>query len=446
MENTSNIKGGALDHNLRCAANLEHIQGSCLSTDELKALAVTYNKAIDSGKTKGEKIKLVHDKEFLISELDNRFKNCKGKHLCWIKQKFIQDTKDFDPNDFFRPYGTDKKNDWLSDLNIDQVMTQVERKNNDYYFIGAVPIDFYEINYRGTGKFDFDDLLVNGRKDKNDMMFEYNLKKFYYKNILVVQEINKFRAKTDQKKKNLGKANFYEFLDFVEDIKNNDKQKLEKLINDFYDQFTNQNYDPEFIKSVKNSYPNFPNDFVNEIMDIKNKKYPIKVLGIVPNLDEHWKGGSHWVAMYANIETGQIYYFDSYGVRPNKRIRNFVKLIAEWKYQKDTGKKININSDEYMKGDNKPKNEVEQKYDIRYSQHRHQFKNSECGVYSMNFIIRLVNGIKFDDIIKQNIPDDTVNKCREIYFHNQDINSENFEIVETGKKLKIRKGKGYVCE
>ena len=23
---------------------------------------------------------------------------------------------------------------------------------------------------------------------------------------------------------------------------------------------------------------------------------------------------------------------------------------------------------------------------------RHQFKNSECGVYSMNFIIRLLNG------------------------------------------------------
>lgn len=87
-----------------------------------------------------------------------------------------------------------------------------------------------------------------------------------------------------------------------------------------------------------------------------------------------------------------------------------------------------------MKGDAKPRNEIETKYDIRYSEIRNQYKNSECGVYSMNFIIRLLHGTKFNNIIEQEVPDDTINKCREIYFHNQDINSENFALEDDGKK------------
>ena len=36
--------------------------------------------------------------------------------------------------------------------------------------------------------------------------------------------------------------------------------------------------------------------------------------------------------------------------------------------------------------------------DIRYNQTRHQYKNSECGVYSVNFILRLLKGDSFDKI------------------------------------------------
>ena len=48
MSKEKKLKGGALSHNMRCAANLEYIEGSCLSIDELKALAVTYNNAVKS--------------------------------------------------------------------------------------------------------------------------------------------------------------------------------------------------------------------------------------------------------------------------------------------------------------------------------------------------------------------------------------------------------------
>ena len=47
---------------------------------------------------------------------------------------------------------------------------------------------------------------------------------------------------------------------------------------------------------------------------------------------------------------------------------------------------------------------------------RFQYKNSECGVYSMYFIISLLNGQKFKDFIKNIIDDDTINKLRYKYY------------------------------
>ena len=428
-------KGSSLNHNLRCAANLEYIEGSCLSTDELKALALIYNNAIKNKKITGDDIKLVHNKEFLLKELDKRFKSCKGEQLCWLKQDFIEATKDFDPDDFFRPDGTDGKRDWLSDLNIQQAMTQMEKKFEDYLFLGAVPIDFYEINYKNIAKINFDELLVNGSKQKNKEMMEYNLNKFYYNNILLIQEIYKINEK----------KSFIHFDTFYMDV-NKKLDNLNKMIVNLEKKFNSQNYPIEFINIINKQYPNLAADFINQINEIKNKKYPIKKIGIVPNLDEHWKGGSHWVSLFINLETGQIYFFDSYGYRPEKRIRSFLKIIAEWKYKKDTGKTLNFDADNYMKGSSKEKNEIEKKYDIRYSEIRNQYKNSECGVYSMNFIIRLLHNANFDNIISNEVPDDTINKCREIYFNNQDINTDKFNLYDDGNKITVKRGKGYICE
>ena len=64
----------------------------------------------------------------------------------------------------------------------------------------------------------------------------------------------------------------------------------------------------------------------------------------------------------------------------------------------------------------------------------------------MNFIIRLLHGTKFDKIISQKVPDDTINECREVYFNNQNITLENYAIEDDGKRIKIKKTAGYICE
>jgi hypothetical protein len=121
-------------------------------------------------------------------------------------------------------------------------------------------------------------------------------------------------------------------------------------------------------------------------------------LGIVFNLDEHYKSGSHWVAGFIDIEKGQIYYSDSYAGRPEQRIRTFLRRAAN--YCKECG----IND-----------------LDVQYNKTRHQKEGSECGVYSINFILRLLKGESFDSITGKRLADRKVNKCRSVYFNNAKI-------------------------
>ena len=56
--------------------------------------------------------------------------------------------------------------------------------------------------------------------------------------------------------------------------------------------------------------------------------------------------------------------------------------------------------------------------DLQYNQIQHQFGNSECGVYSINFILRLVKGELFESITKNITKDDDMNLNRKKYFIN----------------------------
>lgn len=157
-------------------------------------------------------------------------------------------------------------------------------------------------------------------------------------------------------------------------------------------------------------------------------------IGMVINLDEHWKDGSHWVALYSDFTNNQIYYFDSLGKKPLKRTRKFVNKIAKYLYAKKYGQKLPINDViEKIKNINKTggdkiskiistnehlKNLLGGQFDIRYNHIQHQFENSECGVYSMNFIIRLVDGESFDNVINNITKDELMNANRKIYFRN----------------------------
>jgi hypothetical protein len=92
-----------------------------------------------------------------------------------------------------------------------------------------------------------------------------------------------------------------------------------------------------------------------------------KSIGIIYNLDPHFKDGSHWVANYIDIPKHKCYYFDSYGYEPPKQIATFMKWLTT--------------QDPRMK--------------LMYNARRFQHQGSECGMYSLYFIIRMLSGDVF---------------------------------------------------
>lgn len=118
-------------------------------------------------------------------------------------------------------------------------------------------------------------------------------------------------------------------------------------------------------------------------------------LGVVFNLDPHDQPGSHWVALYGDFVNNMIFYFDSYGVEPPEEVITLMKRLQKQGLDNNKNIKLMINKV------------------------RHQYKGSECGVYSINFIVKLLEGENYKKIMNTPIDDDTMEKNR-FYFYLQE--------------------------
>ena len=58
---------------------------------------------------------------------------------------------------------------------------------------------------------------------------------------------------------------------------------------------------------------------------------------------------------------------------------------------------------------------------VDYNKTRNQFGGSECGMYSLNFIISMLEGKSFSDIEKYPIKDEVINKMRNEFFCDTNI-------------------------
>lgn len=118
-------------------------------------------------------------------------------------------------------------------------------------------------------------------------------------------------------------------------------------------------------------------------------------VGMVFNLDPHFKNGSHWVALYLDVEAPAVYYFDSYGMKPPKQIRLLMETF--W------------NQDHRVK--------------MAYNGRRFQFSNSECGVYSIYFIICMHGGVDFKRFVKHRVKDEVMLFLRSWFFFIDDADA-----------------------
>lgn len=130
-------------------------------------------------------------------------------------------------------------------------------------------------------------------------------------------------------------------------------------------------------------------------------------LGIVFNLDEHDDPGSHWVAMFVDLEDDFIFYLDSAGEEIQPEIKVLVERIIEQGLELPQKKKIHFYEN----------------YPVE-----HQMGENECGMYALYFIITMLTGKSdgktfknYVDKVKffkdKRIPDRYVNKLRKLYFN-----------------------------
>jgi hypothetical protein len=179
-------------------------------------------------------------------------------------------------------------------------------------------------------------------------------------------------------------------------------------------QYEKVHTDFKFLGAVPSDFDELP---IYETTNLEFKELEQKTpkLGLVINLDTHDQSGSHWVGLFANLKTNSIYYFDSFRKQPQHRVKKFITRLLGYMAYKKQDTKLNIN--DFMK-----KYKKSDSYDIRYNKIQHQYKNSECGVYSVHFLIKLLEGKTFDDVVNNVIDDETMNKYRTSIFRNANFN------------------------
>lgn len=118
-------------------------------------------------------------------------------------------------------------------------------------------------------------------------------------------------------------------------------------------------------------------------------------IGIVFNTDVSTGPGKHWIALFCDIgpefEYPRVTYFDSYSQAPEPEVQ---RLMQRWKEQWDATK---IHS-KGMK--------------LTYNKTRHQYGDSECGMYCLYFHYCCLMEIPME----KRIPDEVIQSFRGVLF------------------------------
>lgn len=111
-------------------------------------------------------------------------------------------------------------------------------------------------------------------------------------------------------------------------------------------------------------------------------------LGFVYNMDPSNKGGSHWIASFTDIPAHRSYYFDSYGMKALPQIARFLRSLTL----------------------------QDPKMVLQYNARRFQFRESECGMYCIYFIIRMLEGADFVKFCRSDPRDSDMLLLRQFVF------------------------------
>ena len=281
--------------NLQCSPNPEKKKDyTCLDDSTLFKLKDLWN-----ARHPDVKIKSKLPKDIWI-QLKEYLKSICNKESCWLKQNFVEGKLDTELSNSFAPKSpADWKknpNEWLSSVDILDVMKQYEKAYKCFEFMGPTPIDF--------------DTKMMGDQCVWEELCKFNLQ----------EQIDSGKTK----------------------------------------------------------------------------------IGIIFNTDKHTGGGKHWFSLFINIKKGEIFFYDSAGDMAGKEIQAFIdRVIEQGKNLKQT----------------KP---IAFKMDSNYPV-EHQMGTTECGVYSLYFIVHMLEDKLTGHYLKTHkIKDKYMQQFRKVYF-NEDL-------------------------
>ncbi len=141
---------------------------------------------------------------------------------------------------------------------------------------------------------------------------------------------------------------------------------------------------------------------LNEYLSNKTTK-----IGVVFNLSTHDIDGTHWVSLFIDLRNKFMFYFDSNGSPMPAEVKKLISTIK--KQGKSHGMQFRV---------------------LTNVGHRHQEHNTECGMYSLFFIVTMLTGKptgneknslslekRFELFLKNKLPDKQMETFRKIYFN-----------------------------
>jgi hypothetical protein len=149
-----------------------------------------------------------------------------------------------------------------------------------------------------------------------------------------------------------------------------------------------------------------------DITKFMKDKGKVRGVGMITNLDYHDQDGSHWTSLFMCVDprlpSFGAYYYDS--VAPSKPPAEIEQFMQAAKAQAEA----------FAKSIPGCENAV---FRIDHNKKRHQYGNSECGLFSMAYQIRWIDKLRnhaatttFDNVAHVKLTDDVVHKLRDILF------------------------------
>jgi hypothetical protein len=121
-------------------------------------------------------------------------------------------------------------------------------------------------------------------------------------------------------------------------------------------------------------------------------KNGITKIGMIINTDYSNGTGIHWYSLMIDIEKRKITHFCSYGEEPLKETKKIMKKI------KEDLKKMNIDMI------------------LEYNNKRHQYDGFSCGMYSMFFIIKSLEGKSLKQINRMKLDTNKMQKLKMLWY------------------------------